>query len=113
MADEVQRLRTRLAGMPAGRGRRYGARIRSRISIVAMKLREGGATWAAVGDALGIPLETVRRICVGRHAGKPRFVAVEVAPEIGQATIVLVTPSGHRVEGLDLESLATLLARLA
>jgi hypothetical protein len=113
MADEVQWLRVSLAQMRPGQGRRYGAAIRSRISRVAMKLRAAGASWGAVGEAFGMPLETVRRICVGREPGEPGFVPVEVAPETGQVGITLVTPSGHRVEGLNLETLTVLLARLA
>jgi hypothetical protein len=113
MADEVQQLRASLARMRPGQGRRYGAAMRGRISRLAMKLRADGTSWAAVGEALGMPPETVRRICVGGDAGEPGFVPVEVAPEIGRVGIALVTASGHRVEGLDLETLIALLARLA
>ncbi|HYZ89718.1 MAG TPA: hypothetical protein VE620_10520 [Myxococcales bacterium] len=113
MADEVQRLRIDLARMRPGNGRRYGAPIRGRIARVATKMRDDGVSWAAVGDAFGIPMETVRRICIEHQDHKPGFVPVEVAPQVERPGIVLVAPGGHRVEGLDLETLVTLLARLA
>ena len=112
MANEVQRLRASLGRMRHGHGRRYGAAVRSQIARVVKQMREGGASWRDVGEALGVPLETVRRICVEREGSRAGFVAVEV-PEIRRGDISLVTPSGHRVEGLDVETVAVLLARLA
>src|SRR5450432_4074160 len=100
MANEVQRLRASLGRMRPGQGRRYGAGVRDRIARVVKQMREGGASWRDVGEALGVPLETVRRICVEREGSRAGFVEVEV-PEIRRGDISLVTPSGHRVEGLD------------
>ncbi len=113
MANEVQRLRASLARMRPGQGRRYGTRVRGRIARVAKQLREDGASWRDVGEALGMPLETVRRICVEHETSATGFVPVEITPEIRRDEIALVTPGGHRVEGLDLETVAALLARLA
>jgi hypothetical protein len=113
MANEVQRLRASLGRMRPGQGRRYGAGVRARIARVVKEMREGGASWRDVGEALGVPLETVRRICVEREGSRAGFVAVEVAPENRRGEISLVTPGGHRVEGLDVETVAVLLARLA
>ena len=113
MADEVQRLRASLARMPPGHGRRYGARIRDRISRVATQMREGGASWRDVGEALGMPLETVRRMCIDHEGTAPGFVPVEIAPELRRGELAVVTPGGCRVEGLDLETAVALLARLA
>jgi hypothetical protein len=87
--------------------------VRDRIARVVKQMREGGASWRNVGEALGVPLETVRRIWVEREGSRAGFVAVEVAPEIRRGEISLVTTGGHRVEGLDVETVAVLLARLA
>jgi hypothetical protein len=76
-------------------------------------MRHDGASWRDVGEGLGIPLETARRICAEQEATGGDFVPVEIAPEIGRGEIALVTPGGHRVEGLDLETVVVLLARLA
>jgi hypothetical protein len=113
MANEIQRLRATLARMRPGQGRRYGARVRARIAQVAKQMRHDGASWRDVGEALGMPLETVRRICADREATAADFVPVEIAPDARRGEIALVTPGGHRVEGLDLETVAVLLARLA
>jgi hypothetical protein len=113
MTKEVGRLRARLGRMPPGQGRRYGAEVRDWIARVVKQMREGGASWRDVGEALGVPLETVRRICNEREGSRASFVAVEVAPEVRRGAIALVTPGGHRVEGLDVETVAMLLARLA
>jgi hypothetical protein len=53
------------------------------------------------------------RASLGADAAGARATAVEVAPEIRRGEISLVTPGGHRVEGLDVEKVAVLLARLA
>ena len=113
MADEVQRLRASLARMAPGHGRRYGARVRARILRVAEQMREGGASWRDVGAAIGMPLDTVRRICIDHEGSAPGFVPVEVAPEIRRGELTVVTPGGCRVEGLDLDTAVALLARLA
>lgn len=113
MADEVQRLRASLARMRSGNGRRYGADIRGRISRAVKQMREDGASWRVVGERLGMPLETVRRIYVGHEDAAPGFVPVELAADIRRGELAVVTPGGHRVEGLDLDTAVALLARLA
>jgi hypothetical protein len=113
MTNDVQRLRVALAGMRPGNGRRYGTGMRERIVRVTKQLRENGASWRDVGETLGMPLETVRRICVEDEATAPGFVPVEITPEIRRGELAVVTPGGHRVEGLDLETAVALLVRLA
>lgn len=113
MANDVQRLRASLARMRPGQGRRYGAEVRDRIVGVVKQMRDGGASWRDVGEALGVPLETVRRIYVERERSRVGFVPVEIASEVVRGGIALVTPGGYWVEGLDLEAVAVLLARLA
>ena len=113
MADEARRLRASLARMRPGQGRRYGAGVRDQISRVAKQMLETGTSWREVGEALGIPIGTVRRICDEREASAVGFVPVEITPELGRGGLVVVTLAGHRVEGLDLETTVALLARLA
>ncbi len=113
MANEIQRLRASLARMRPGNGRRYGSDVRDRISQAAKQLRAGGASWRAVGETLGMPLETVRRIYVEHEDRAPGFIPVEIAPERQRGEIAVVTPGGYRVEDLDVETALTLLARLA
>ena len=113
MADEIQRLRASLARMRPGNGRRYGSGLRDQISRAAKQLRAGGASWRAVGETLGMPLETVRRIHDEQEERTRGFVPIEIGPALPCGGIAVVTPGGYRVEGLDVETAVTMLARLA
>lgn len=112
MRDETQRLRAALAGRERGRGKRFSPEIRRRIAEVGSRLRDEGASWLAIAADLGLPRETVRRLCEDREA---EFAAVEVVgePHTAGAGVVVVTPAGFRVEGLTAESAAALLRALA
>jgi hypothetical protein len=57
---------------------------------------------------MGLPSETVRRLC----EAAPGFAPVEVVNDAIARELVLVAPSGYRVEGLDVETVVALLARL-
>lgn len=109
MDSDVQRLRAALARRDGGRGRRFAPELRRQITEVGRELRAEGRSWFKIGREIGLPAETVRRLCE-TAAG---FVAVEVADEAVARNLVVVAPSGHRVEGLDVETLVALLARLA
>ncbi len=70
-----------------------------------------GGSWGGIGAALGLPAETVRRLCEG---DTPGFARVEVVAEpVTVGDLVVVTPSGFRIEGLDANSAATLIRQLA
>ena len=83
-----------------------------------MAARRTGESWQAIGAALGIPHETVRRAAgapgdTGSDEGGG-FVPVEIAERCAAPTsLVLIAPSGYRLEGLDLDCSAELLRRLA
>ena len=108
MENEIRRLRTMLAGRKGGRGRRFAPELRRQITAVGRGLRAEGRSWFKIGREIGLPAETVRRLCEA-----PGFVAVEVAEGPTAHEIVVVAPSGYRVEGLDVETVVALLARLA
>jgi hypothetical protein len=64
-----------------------------------------------IGAELGLPTATVRRLC-GDDA--PGFVPVEIVGDGATgAGLVVITPSGFRVEGLDAHGAATLIRQLA
>ena len=112
MDEQVKRLCVRLARMPRGRGKRYTSELKKQIAAVAMRLRGSGMGWHRIGEALGIPNETVRRFCgASGRADAGEFVPVVVSDD-GGARPVLVTAGGLRVEGLDIEQVAQLLLRL-
>ena len=108
MENEIRRLRTMLARREGGRGRRFAPELRRQITAVGRGLRAEGRSWFKIGREIGLPGETVRRLCEA-----PGFVAVEVADGAVTRDLAIVAPSGYRVEGLDVETVVALLARLA
>jgi hypothetical protein len=109
--SEIRKLRAALARRESGRGRRFAPEIRRQISGVGRRLRNEGASWSGIGAALGLPAETVRRLC---ERETPGFARVEVvAKPVTVGGLVVVTPSGFRIEGLDANGAATLVRRLA
>ena len=76
--------------------------------------RAEGASVKSVADELGLAYETLRR---WQDIGATGFRQVEVVPEVGEVLdasgLVLVAPSGHRVEGLELAQLTELLRALS
>ena len=109
METEIRKLRAALARRKGGRGRRFAPELRRQITAVGRGLRAGGRSWFKVGRELGLPAETVRRLC----EAAPGFVAVEVADRAVTRDLVVIAPSGYRVEGLNVESAVALLARVA
>lgn len=110
MENEVRKLRATLARRESGRGRRFAPELRRQISSVARRLHDGGRSWLGIGRTLGLPAETVRRLGEQAIAG---FAPVEVVADAVARGLVVVAPNGYRVEGLDIETTAALLARLA
>jgi hypothetical protein len=110
MENEVRKLRATLAQRESGRGRRFAPALRRQISAVGRRLREEGKSWFGIGREIGLPSETVRRLCEQSASG---FVPVEVVRDAVAGGLVVVAPNGYRVEGLDVETVVALLARLA
>lgn len=115
MEERVRRLRVRLKTLTQGRaprGLRYPAEVRDEI----VRLAGEASSPSAVAQAIGVPVGTIMRW--GRHrvrqppqalrritiAAEPPALAASAPP-----ALVLITPEGWRVEGLDV---ATLLAVL-
>ena len=115
MSDEIRRLRRVLAEMTRGRGRRYPPEIRQRVGAAAVARRRDGVSWQKIGGELGIPHETVRRLAAavgGDEVGDFKRVEITAGPSPSSG-LSLTTPAGHRIDGLDVESAAELLRRLA
>ena len=75
MENEIRRLRAVLARREGGPGRRFAPELRRQITAVGRGLRAEGRSWFKIGREVGLPAETVRRLC----EAAPGFVAVEVA----------------------------------
>jgi hypothetical protein len=111
MESEIRKLRAALGRRESGRGRRFAPALRRQISGVGRQLRSEGASWSGIGAALGLPTATVKRLCDGETAN---FARVEVVDDaVAAGGLVVVMPSGLRVEGLDVNGAATLIRQLA
>jgi hypothetical protein len=75
--------------------------------------RARGESDQSLANDLGVALNTVRRRTAVRSGQFERVRVVERPEDLSKEQPVLITRSGHRVEGLDLGSLVTLLERLS
>jgi len=102
-----------------GRGKAYPEHIRQLAVAYFQSRRDAGATIAEIGAELGLPWRTLYAWATRDSASPlpdPGFSPVEIleAP-VAHATARFTVEhrSGLRIEGLDLDSLAELLRRLA
>lgn len=104
--DELRHFRRELARVE--RGQWYPDALRERVAAWARARRAVGTTWREISTAVGLPAETVRRWTSSTsRAASPALVPIEVVsdPEIenrgaGERCVRIITPGGHRIEGL-------------
>lgn len=92
---------------------RYTAPLKRSVGDHVRSRRHSGSSLEALSVELGLPVNTLRRWSAGRRGGQ--LARVEVSdgiPPVPASTPVLVTRSGHRVEGLTIAGLVELLAQL-
>lgn len=107
-------------GCHPGRGSRYPVSLRAQAVEVALEAQSNGDRLGWVADALGVGVGTLRRWIEAAPAQRPQLRAVEVVETDEPArlnrdfrgSLVLVTASGHRVEGLALDDVTLLLEAL-
>lgn len=115
--QEALAIRAELAQLEhRGRGRAYPERLRKRmIAYVETRRAEGAATRLA-GDEIGMDWRTLLRWApCAMSAGFEQVVVQEqeaAAASAAAARLVVHTPSGLRIEGLDLGALAELVRKL-
>jgi transposase-like protein len=114
--EEIGALRRELATHERGPGKRYPAELKARLAEYARRRRAAGANFARISEDLGVSYDTVCRWCTSREAEQGSALAararslvpVEIVAE-GRSPIAIVSPSGFRLEGLDLaEAVAAL-----
>ena len=115
----VERLRKAIeVSRAAWQGPRWRCSEGLRQEIVEYARHEvaSGASVRAAARRLGVSNSTLTRwLEEGRQPSTFRPVEVQIAEEPAQepsGELVLVSPGGYRVEGLDVEQLAMLLSRL-
>ena len=107
----------------AGLGRRsrteaIPATIRAQVVAHARRERKEGRSWREVAESVGLAPYTVQRwVKIAEEAGAaaPRMVPVRVARQEGSPGdgLVLVMPSGVRLEGLGRDDAVAVLRALA
>lgn len=119
--SEAERIREAVAALgPRGRTQRLPGAIRRRVLMLIERGRQAGASWQELAVAVNLSVATLHRwqaTASGRHP-EPVVVPVTVqaAPPLplppGSA-LVLVTASGHRLEGLHVTEAVLVLRALA
>lgn len=125
MDHRIDRLRARLRSLTRGKAPtsiRYPAAVRAEVVGLKQQAEAAGIGRGEFAAALGLPRWTItrwdRRV-PRRGSPRPlRRIAIAPAPAAsGPPTappaLVLVTPQGWRIEGLDLATLLDVLARRA
>ena len=100
----------------SGLERRYPAGLRERAIAMAKDARRAGWMWAAISEAIDIGADTIRRWQQEPMNDGPMLVPVEVLPAVPLGIgigIVGTTPTGFRVEGLELGEIAILVKALS
>lgn len=114
---ELQAAISRLHGR---RGVRWPRWVRDGVVTYANARRSAGLGWGRVARELGMHSQTVRRFVLASDESTVRALApVEVVhvaatvPSQSPSPFVVVSPTGFRVEGLDVTTAATLLRALS
>lgn len=97
----------------------YSDEVQRLVATFAVRERAAGASWQHLGALVGMNASTVARYTrrfeeLGEvDAGStPRMLPVTVTLPAPAPALVLVSPTGYRLEGLDIETAAALLGRL-
>jgi len=99
---------------PRGRTSRIPDAVRGEVLAYARRERAAGRSWAGIAHAVGLSAGALKNWSQ-TPAPARRLVPVAVAtpaPEEPGAALVVVSPGGYRVEGLDLPTMTALLRAL-
>jgi hypothetical protein len=114
--DEGEKLRREIGRHGSARGRKLSDDLRARCVDYAASRAAAGASETAIASTLGISVTSVHRWLRAKPTISTAMVPVRVVapsrPPASASSVVLTTPRGLRVEGLDLEALCVVLARL-
>ena len=113
--DDGQIARAAVAALgPRGRTSRIPDAVRAEVLAYARGARAAGRSWAGIAHAVGLSAGALKNWSQ-TPAPARRLVPVAVAtpaPEGPGAALVVVSPGGYRVEGLDLATVTALLRAL-
>ena len=106
--DNLRDFRRELARVE--RGQWYPDALRERAAAWARAQRDVGATWQKISTAIGLPAETLRRwTATTTRDASLALVPIEIVGEpdgenhYSEARdLRIITPGGHRIEGLSI-----------
>ena len=110
MEREAEALRREFSKIGRGRGQRYPSALKEKAIALARSQRSAGATWAEIGESIGLHQETIRCWSIERTSTPMR--RVEIVADESDKTVSVVAPSGFRIEGVSLADALTLLEKL-
>lgn len=121
MEAEARRIRTavrRHQQLRTDTGIRYPADLRARVLAHAAVMERSGASVKSIAGRLGVRPQLLAYWRKRSAGARMRPVAIDAVGEravapAGNGQLVLVTPGGVRVEGLDVEAVARLLRALS
>src|SRR5215470_14644974 len=101
--ERSAQIRRRIGALgPRGRGGRIPGTLRRDITAYARERRRAGASLDVLARETGVSPETVRR-WLGEARATRELVPVEVVADAIEGNgLVVVSPRGYRIEGLDI-----------
>lgn len=97
-----------------GRTTRIPDEVREAVLAYAKHERARGVAWADIAKEVGVSGSVMIRWASGRRRGRGRLVPVRLlAASPARGGVVLVAPSGHRIEGLSIAEGIEVLRALA
>jgi hypothetical protein len=115
MAQQRRIVRAVAALGPRGRTSRVPEGVRAEIAAYAHSRRVDGASWGAIAEEIGFSVTAVQNWAAApaRRMLLPVAVRPEPAGSVAPPVLVLITPAGLRVEGLDVSTTVALVRALA
>ena len=116
IADEGKQLKSEVAKLRPDKRRRYPGELRGRILDWVARAEVAGLPIYECGRMLGINtwrFQLWRQEVRGLEEKQPLALVPIETPLPLASMVVVVAPSGHRVEGLSLQQVALLLQELA
>lgn len=116
--DEAKQLRAEFAKLRPDKRRRYGDALKTRVLDWLVRSEANGGSELEASKLLGIKtwrIRTWRRNAAVVTAREPEQLALMpiAMTMLTATTIVVVAPSGHRIEGLSLEQAVAVMRELA
>ena len=92
-------------------GRRYDKSLKERVMSFVLQERKSGRSWNALGEGLGISIQTLQKWSRDRSSVPSKLLRVRTKPLVGEVS--LVSPSGWKIEGLSLSQALELMTEFA